>query len=112
MIVIFVTVARIVRCVMIVLIRLLLPLFIDRSSLLNTGVMAFPLDFGLRWESQNTLHRLSTIAISVCYSNIQNHPYLIFRTLPPSLRVQILRMSSPLRTLKTAPQTSSLASAN
>jgi hypothetical protein len=38
--------------------------------------------------------------------------YLILRTLPPSLAVQILKMSSPLRTLSTTPQTSSLASAN
>lgn len=39
-------------------------------------------------------------------------PYLILRTLPPLLRVQMLKMSSPFRTLSTAPQTSSLASAN
>lgn len=41
-----------------------------------------------------------------------NVAYLILMLRPPSIFVHILKTSSPLLTLRTAPQTSSLASAN
>ena len=100
--------------VVVVLVRFLLSSIIDRSSLLNAGVVTLPFDLGFRWEAKNALHSLSRKrkSIDVHPAYTKHGAYLILRTLPPSLRAQILRMSSPFLTLRTAPQTSSLASAN
>lgn len=43
---------------MVAVLGLLLSGVVDRGPLLNAGIMAFPLDFRVRWEVKNALHRL------------------------------------------------------
>ena len=43
---------------MIVLIGFIATSIIDSSSLLNTGVVTFPIDLRILWEIQNPFHRL------------------------------------------------------
>ena len=94
---------------------LLLAGLIDGSAQRNAVVVALPYDVGVRGEREQAFD---------CFpASISNHVqrktkqeqsaiYLILMFRPPSIRVQTFKTSSPLRTLKTAPQTSSLASAN
>ncbi len=48
----------IARVVVGMLVRLFLSLFVDRSSLLDAGIVALPLHFGVWREGENALHRL------------------------------------------------------
>lgn len=100
--------------VALLLLTLLLALLVNGGPLRYAGVVALPFDFRVRWECENTLHGFSEIKLAMSGSarGMARISYLILSTLPPSLRVQILNISSPFRTLKTTPQTSSLASAN
>ena len=92
---------------------LVLACLVDLAALLQGGVVRLPLDFRVWWECEDALHCFPgfTLAHACSFHNEEGY-YLILRTLPLSSRVQMLKMSSPFRTLKTAPQTSSLVSAN
>lgn len=99
-----------------VLARLLLAGLIDCAPLSDAIVMALPNDGGVRRQSKHTFDRFASTKSITRYGfyiprNVKI-AYRILMFLPPSIFVQILKTSSLGRTLRTAPQTSSAASAN
>lgn len=86
---------------------------VDCRSLCNAVIVAPPDYVGALWELQNPLDGLPEGVRKHGMGNMKDDDaYLILILRPPSFFVHILRTSSPLRTLRTNPHTSSLASAN
>ena len=90
---------------------LLLAGFVKGRSLCNAVIVTLPFDSGVWWEYKEALDCLPIILLEVLQDD-GRATYLILMFLPPSILVQTLNTSSPLRTLSTAPQTSSPASIN
>lgn len=95
-----------------------LPGMVDGRALGYAVIVAFPDDVGVGREGEDALDGLasnnghmSTGGKPRTAGN-EKSTYRILMFLPPSILVQTLNTSSPLRTLSTAPQTSSPASAN
>lgn len=88
--------------------------FINRRALSNAIVVAFPDDVGICREGKHPFDRFPAGGSQQEFheSETSHAPYRILMLRPPSIFVQTLNTSSPLRTLRTAPQTSSPASAN
>ena len=75
-------------------------------------LVTFPNDIGVRWQGKNPLDCLTVWGVRSMNTNFSRSTYRILMFRPPSFLVQMLNTSSPLRTLTTAPHTSSPASAN
>ena len=93
--------------------RLFLTSLVNGAALSDAVIMAFPNHVGVCRQRQDALDGFPSLNISsFLHNRVASKTYRIFTFLPPSFLVQMLKTSSPLRTLTTAPQTSSPASAN
>lgn len=93
--------------------RLVLTSLVNGAALSDAVIMAFPNHVGVCRQRQDALDGFPSLNISsFLHNRVASKTYRIFTFLPPSFLVQMLNTSSPLRTLTTAPQTSSPASAN
>lgn len=105
---------RVVGPALVVVAGLVLASLVDSAALSDAVVMALPDHVRIRWQCKNALDSFPkwTLAVGLQATVRLVCTYRILTFLPPSFFVQILNTSSPLRTLTTAPQTSSPASAN
>ncbi len=102
----------------VVVVCLIAPRLFDGRALLDARVVALPLELRVGRERQDAPHCFAAGVVSGGergqeeINNNKFSTYRILRTRCPFARAQMLRMSSPFRTLRTAPHTSSLASPN
>lgn len=89
-------------------------LLVQGGPLLDARIVTLELDPRIWWEVEYVLHDFTAATrVSSCSTHGRFRlTYRILSTRPPLVRVQMLSISSPLRMLSTAPQTSSPASPN